>query len=138
MSTPQFQQRHQDYVIGPNQDTRLASVAAGQSAIANPPLTTWGVLLEWTGNKSQVLPLVEFIVKRVSDGSGCFLSISLCDAQWFDLKRRDARRIFDNLVKLSKRVRFSPYVRVSLSNNKRVVQHSVRGRCPKIEIRGAA
>ena len=31
MSTPQFQQRHQDYVIGPNQDLRLASVAAGQA-----------------------------------------------------------------------------------------------------------
>ncbi len=28
-STPQWQQRHQDYVIGPNQDSRLASVAAG-------------------------------------------------------------------------------------------------------------
>jgi len=27
---PQFQQRHQDYVIGPNQDSRLGSVAAGQ------------------------------------------------------------------------------------------------------------
>lgn len=30
MSQPQFQQRHQDYVIGPNQDGRLASVAPGQ------------------------------------------------------------------------------------------------------------
>jgi hypothetical protein len=30
MSQPQFQQRHQDYVIGPNQDKRLASVAPGQ------------------------------------------------------------------------------------------------------------
>ena len=29
MSTPRWQQRHQDYVIGPNQDSRLASVAAG-------------------------------------------------------------------------------------------------------------
>jgi hypothetical protein len=27
---PRFQQRHQDYVLGPNQDSRLASVAAGQ------------------------------------------------------------------------------------------------------------
>lgn len=27
---PQFQQRHQDYVVGPNQDGRLAAVAAGQ------------------------------------------------------------------------------------------------------------
>jgi hypothetical protein len=27
---PQFQERHQDYVLGPNQDARLASVAAGQ------------------------------------------------------------------------------------------------------------
>jgi hypothetical protein len=26
---PEFQQRHQDYVLGPNQDSRLASVAAG-------------------------------------------------------------------------------------------------------------
>jgi hypothetical protein len=26
---PQFQQRHQDYVVGPNQDARLASIAAG-------------------------------------------------------------------------------------------------------------
>jgi hypothetical protein len=27
--TPQFQERHHDYVLGPNQDVRLASVAAG-------------------------------------------------------------------------------------------------------------
>src|SRR5438270_316874 len=26
---PQFQERHHDYVLGPNQDSRLASVAAG-------------------------------------------------------------------------------------------------------------
>jgi hypothetical protein len=31
MSTPQWQQRHQDYVVGPNQDKRLASVAPGDS-----------------------------------------------------------------------------------------------------------
>ena len=30
MSQPQFQARHQDYVVGPNQDPRLASVAPGQ------------------------------------------------------------------------------------------------------------
>ena len=29
MSTPQWQSRHQDYVVGPNQDSRLASVGAG-------------------------------------------------------------------------------------------------------------
>jgi hypothetical protein len=33
MSTPQWQQRHQDVVIGPNQDPRLASVAAGQTIV---------------------------------------------------------------------------------------------------------
>ena len=27
---PRFQLRHQDYVLGPNQDSRLSSVAAGQ------------------------------------------------------------------------------------------------------------
>ena len=26
---PQFQERHHDYVMGPNQDSRLANVAAG-------------------------------------------------------------------------------------------------------------
>jgi len=30
MSLPQFQERHQDYILGPNQDGRLASVAPGQ------------------------------------------------------------------------------------------------------------
>lgn len=30
MSKPQFQQRHQDYVLGPNQDSRLASVVSNQ------------------------------------------------------------------------------------------------------------
>lgn len=35
---PQFQERHQDYVVGPNQDTRLASVAAGQ-LVSNIELT---------------------------------------------------------------------------------------------------
>lgn len=31
MSKPQYQERHQDYVIGPNQDPRLATVLAGQT-----------------------------------------------------------------------------------------------------------
>ena len=35
---PQFQERHQDYVLGPNQDSRLASIAPGQ-VVTNIQLT---------------------------------------------------------------------------------------------------
>jgi hypothetical protein len=108
-------------------------------AMANPTLATWGVLLEWTGNKPQVLPLIEYIVKRTSDGSGCFLECSLCDAQWDDLKRPVARRIYLKLVELLvRRIRFAPYARVTLFNNKRSVTKFVKGRAPKLKTRGAA
>jgi hypothetical protein len=102
--------------------------------IKNPSLGTWSVMLEWTGDKSQVLPLIEIIVRRQSDGSGCFLPIWLCDAQWYDLNRNAAWRIFGRLQRLSADVRFARYVRVSLFNHKRVMQRSVRGRCPKMPV----
>jgi hypothetical protein len=101
----------------------------------NPTLATWSVLLEWTGDKSQVLPLIEHIVKRDSDGSGCFLACSLCDAQWYDLKRAPARRIFGVLSKLlDQRIRFARYVRITLFNHKRVVEKRVKGRAPKMDL----
>jgi hypothetical protein len=127
-------------------DETLRVCAAGQmktvkrlQGMANPSINTWSVLLEWTGNKSQVLPLIEHIVKRDSDGSGCFLACSLCDAQWDDLRRGPARRIFGAVSKLLvRRIRFAPYVRVSLFNNKRIVEKIARGRAPKMNTGRAA
>lgn len=103
-----------------------------------PANATWSVMLEWTGNKPQVLPLIEYIVRRNSDGSGCWLPCSLCDAQWCDLTRRVARRLYTRLGHLlDGRVRFAPYVRISLSNNRRIVEKRARGRAPKIDTRAA-
>jgi hypothetical protein len=73
----------------------------------------WTVMLEWIGNKPQVLPLIEHHIRLASDGSGTMLACSLNDATWTCYRKTDAEHLFGRLKRLG-RIRFSPYVRVQL------------------------
>ena len=109
-----------------------------KAAIVNPPTPRWSVMLEWTGNKFEQLPLIEYIVKRDSDASGTFLPMMMADASWWDLDRGKARRIYSALVRLFSGRRISPYFRVGLFRDKRNVTRYARGRVPKMPKRRRA
>lgn len=96
-------------------------------------IARWSVLLEWTGNKAQVLPLIELLVRRISDASGCFTALPLCDAQWWELGPRTARRLYSRLETIAREVRFAPFVHVALFCDKRHVAHYRRGKHPSLK-----
>ena len=78
----------------------------------------WWVWLEWTGNKTQVLPLIEYIVDRNSDGSGVWMAgpeAGLCDASWnFEVfEEITALGLFEDLKDLIKHTTWM-YVRLRL------------------------
>lgn len=78
----------------------------------------WYTQLEWTGNKTQVLPLVEYIVGEISDHSGVWMSgedAGLCDAAWDWPSATGAWNVYRTLRKLLDEVRrFAPYVRLRI------------------------
>lgn len=74
----------------------------------------WFVSLEWTGNRPQVLPLIEYAVKENSDGSGVCLLNGVCDADWHADKLWKARRVFIRLRSLCAATRFAPFIRLRL------------------------
>lgn len=79
----------------------------------------WCVSLEWIGNKPQVLPLLEYIAKRISDHSGVWMNgpeSGLCDAMW-DFEAGDAphaRAVYRRLEDVVKTTRWWMYVRLRL------------------------
>lgn len=98
----------------------------------------WCVSLEWTGNKVQVLPLIEYIVKRNSDHSGSFLiGPPLCDAMWDKLGPRTARGLYRRLENIVKGARWFGYVRLRLLHDwhaekkMKCEQQLKRGKIPK-------
>ena len=78
----------------------------------------WYAQLEWTGNKTQVLPLIEHIVGKISDHSGVWMSgpeSGLCDAAWDCDSEQAGFAIYGRLLAMCKAVRrFAPYFRLRL------------------------
>lgn len=74
----------------------------------------WSVMLEWIGNKPQVLPLIEYHLGEQSGGSGTLIALQLNDANWKCKSRTDAKVIFAMLKHLCRGARFSPYIRLQL------------------------
>ena len=75
---------------------------------------SWTVMLEWLGNKTQVLPLIEHHIRLSSDGSGTMLACGLNDATWTCYKKADATHLFGRLKYMARWAGFSPYVRIQL------------------------
>lgn len=79
----------------------------------------WIVELEWVGNKTQVLPLLEYIAKKQSDHSGVWMNgpdAGMCDASW-DFEGADdphARALYRRLEDVVKSCRWWMYVRLRL------------------------
>lgn len=96
------------------------------------------------GFKPDVLPLVEYIVRRNSDSSGAWMDGSgLWDAEWYCDGRRTARTIYKRLENLFRSVRFS-YVRLRLlhyhteAKRPKVLTQYRRGKLKIEKRRGAA
>lgn len=78
------------------------------------------------GFKPDVLPLVEYIVRRNSDSSGAWMDgTGLWDAEWYRDGRRTARTIYKRLESLFRSVRFS-YVKL------RLLHYHTESEAPKV------
>jgi hypothetical protein len=97
----------------------------------------YGVLIEWMGDKTQVLPLLEHIAGEPSDGSGSFFAFPLNDASWSG-EHLHMSAIYARLRKACS-LRFTWYVRLQLhhfvtehGHAKRVLMYK-RGKPPKFD-----
>lgn len=121
---------------------------------ATPGAPFWYTQMEWTGNKTQVLPLVEYIVGQnlgraaISDHSGIWMrgpESGLCDASWDAISATGARQVYRALRKLLAECRrFAPYVRLrvmycdpsqSMAQRSKVLEQFKRGKFAPVPIR---
>jgi hypothetical protein len=129
-------------------------------AIVRPPAAGaprkafWYTQLEWIGNKTQVLPLIEYIVgqnlgrRAISDHSGVWMSgpeSGLCDAAWHAVSATGAWQVYRALKKLLVECRrFTPYFRLrilycdpseSMARRSKVLEQLKRGKFYQIPVR---